>query len=230
MTNRSLAVFDIDGTLSDSVPLHQTAFLSVMEGFSFPSLNRDWASYTHHTDTAIFEEAWSSAYGRRPSLEERAEFHIRLESEFEETGRGRIIAEIAGAAAFVEHLRNAGWAVAFATGGLRKMSRRKLTAIGVKFADDLLVTASEYVTREELVVQAIEAARIHYAFTPGRVVSIGDGIWDLKTAAALGLHFLGVGTGSKAEILASAGATVVSDFRDRAAATASLQQCGLAQY
>jgi phosphoglycolate phosphatase-like HAD superfamily hydrolase len=115
-------------------------------------------------------------------------------------------------------------------GGLRKMSRRKLTAIGVKFAEDLLMTASEYVTREELVVQAIEAARIHYAFTPGRVVSIGDGIWDLKTAAALGLHFLGVGTGPKAEILASAGATVVSDFRDRAAATASLQQCGLAQY
>ena len=230
MTNRSLAVFDIDGTLSDSIPLHQTAFLSVMEGFSFPSLNRDWASYTHHTDTAIFEEAWVSAYGRRPSLEERAEFHTRLESEFEETSRGQIIAEIAGAAAFVGHLRDAGWAVAFATGGLRKMSRRKLSAIGVKFADDLLVTASEYVTREELVTQAIEAARVHYAFLPDKIVSIGDGIWDLKTAAALGLPFLGVGTGPKAEILARAGAMVVPDFRDKAATTASLEQCGQARY
>lgn len=153
-----------------------------------------------------------------------------MESEFEEASRGQIIAEIAGAAAFVEHLRDEGWAVAFATGGLRKMSRRKLSAIGIKFGDDLLVTASEYVTREELVTQAIEAARLHYAFTPGRVVSIGDGIWDLKTAAALGLHFLGVGTGPKGEILARAGATVVSDFRDKAAAATSLQQCGLAQY
>ena len=48
-----------------------------------------------------------------------------------------------------------------------------------------------------------------------RIVCIGDGVWDVRTAASLGLPCIGVGTAGRAERLAAAGATrVVPDFTD----------------
>ena len=48
-----------------------------------------------------------------------------------------------------------------------------------------------------------------------RIVCIGDGVWDVRTATSLGLPCIGVGTGGRAERLAAAGATrVVPDFTD----------------
>lgn len=41
---------------------------------------------------------------------------------------------------------------------------------------------------------------------------IFHGLWDLKTARNLGLQFLGIGFGKKAEQLREAGATVHKDF------------------
>lgn len=211
---RPLAVLDIDGTLTDTIPLHHAAFLSVMESFKFPNLDRNWAGYTHHTDTAIFEEAWLSAYGTNAASEHRQDFHTRLETAFARASSNVKIDEIAGARVFVGALRNGGWTVAFATGGLRELSKIKLTAVEIPFEEDVLVTASEYVTREELVAHAIVAAGEYYACKPSLIVSIGDGIWDLKTARLLGLPFLGIGTGPKADMLRDNGALVAPDFQD----------------
>lgn len=42
MTGSRIAVFDIDGTLTDSVALHQVAFLEAVASFVFPHLDTDW--------------------------------------------------------------------------------------------------------------------------------------------------------------------------------------------
>ena len=52
----SIAVFDIDGTLTDSVALHQAAFAEALQTFGFPALEMDWPNYQHHSDSAIFLE------------------------------------------------------------------------------------------------------------------------------------------------------------------------------
>ena len=223
-SGRRLAVLDIDGTLTDTIPLHHAAFLAAMESFAFPNLDRDWAGYTHHTDTAIFEEAWQRIHGINATLDQRAAFHARLEDEFARTSAGVTIREIAGAATFVQALRDRGWAVVFATGGLRKLSRTKLAGIGIPFVEEILVTASEHVTREELVTHAIIAANKHSGFEAAEIISIGDGIWDLKTAKALNLPFLGVGIGAKADELRDRGANVVPDFQDIPAVMAALDR------
>ena len=69
----------------------------------------------------------------------------------------------------------------------------------------MLVTASEHVTREEIVTAAIMAAISRHGGSPDRIVSVGDGLWDLKTAEALGLSFLGIGTGENALVLSDRG-------------------------
>jgi len=218
-----LAILDIDGTLTDTIEHHHAAMLGVMEGFSFPNLNRNWAEYRHHTDSAIFEEAWTRAGWREISAADHLNFSERFDRVFEQLRADFPIREIPGACRFVETLPRSGWGVAFATGGLRAPARIKLQIAGIPFAENLLVTASEYRTRTEIVTAAIEAASRHYGLTPRTVIALGDGIWDLETAAALGLDFLGVGSGAKAGSLAQRGARVVPDFRDLPAVFSALE-------
>ena len=48
-----------------------------------------------------------------------------------------------------------------------------------------------------------------------KTVSIGDGLWDVRTARRLNFTFLGVGCGESAAILDRAGAKhVIEDFAD----------------
>ena len=59
MSERSVIVLDIDGTLTDSVGQHQAAFKRALRSFPFDNLDTDWGGYRHHTDSGIFAEAWA---------------------------------------------------------------------------------------------------------------------------------------------------------------------------
>ncbi|WP_216856638.1 HAD family hydrolase [Acidisphaera sp. S103] len=212
-TAARLAILDIDGTLTDTVALHQAALEDAMRSFSFPALDTDWAGYRHHTDSGIFAEAWERAGWGSPAEADRRRLEDRFNQAFAALLPSHPIREIPGAAAFVELLRREGWRVSFATGGLREASCIKLQATGIPYTERLLATASEHLSREEIVSAAIHAAALDS--TGSLPVSVGDGLWDLLTAHALGVSFLGVGMGAKAQLLADRGATVVRDFLDQ---------------
>jgi phosphoglycolate phosphatase-like HAD superfamily hydrolase len=176
-----------------------------MESFAFPNLDRDWAGYRHHTDRAIFSEAWERSGRSRPSEANHRIFAERLVRQFEVERAALPVREIPGAAAFVTALREAGWRVVFATGGVRETARTKLQMAEIAFTEDLLITGSEHMTREELVVAALEAANGH-DLPVGNIVLVGDGLWDMRAAENLGLRFLGIGTDAKAKLLTDRGA------------------------
>jgi phosphoglycolate phosphatase-like HAD superfamily hydrolase len=61
-----------------------------------------------------------------------------------------------------------------------------------------------------------------------RVVSLGDGVWDVRTAAELRLPFIGIGSGERAERLRDAGAeTVLADLRDTNELLGALERAGV---
>jgi phosphoglycolate phosphatase-like HAD superfamily hydrolase len=219
---RGLAVFDIDGTIADTVEIHQTSLLAAMESFGIPRLNTNWSDYPNHTDAAIFDDAWLAGFGRPPSNEEREEFYRRMNADFDSASERASIREIAGATRFLESVRRERWGIAFATGGLRALSIKKLKALGVDFTGDILATSSESPARRALVSAAIASASRFYGFTPKTIVSFGDGRWDLETATALGLSFIGVGKGVKADYLRAHGAFVMPDFTNLPAAMEAL--------
>jgi phosphoglycolate phosphatase-like HAD superfamily hydrolase len=106
------------------------------------------------------------------------------------------IAEIEGAAQAIAWLQqNKNYAVAFATGSLTGPAVLKLTQAGISFIPELLVTANELQTRDEIVLTACRNAAAYYGQLPfRRTISVGDGMWDMKTAIANGLEFVGIGT------------------------------------
>jgi len=209
----SIAVFDIDGTLTDSVALHQTAFLRALETFGFADLERDWSKYQHHSDSAIFAEVWACVGWNGPAP--LVDLEDRYQEAFNEEMVKVELKEIPSAASFVASLADSQWLPVFATGSLRHGATRKMTAVNLPYDDALLVSASEHETREDIVRQAIRLGRAQLSQDqPDRIVSIGDGMWDLLTAKNLDVEFIGIASGAKEEALtgAGAGARVLADY------------------
>ncbi|CAB3754771.1 hypothetical protein GQ57_25145 [Burkholderia sp. MSh2] len=213
MKAERILVLDIDGTLTDSVAVHQSAFLAAMQALRLPALDTDWGSYPHHTDTGILAHALSSNGWGPMSASAVASFEQDVDRHFVDALSRQELREIRGAGIFVREAMASGWGIVFATGGGRRVSERKLRAVGIPFDDDLLVTASEYPSRTDLVAAAVERARRHYSVGAAcRTVSVGDGRWDLEVAEYLGLEFVGIGIPPKSDVLTTRGALVFPDL------------------
>ncbi|KAF1042738.1 MAG: hypothetical protein GAK35_02548 [Herbaspirillum frisingense] len=218
----SILVLDIDGTLTDSVALHQEAFLGAMQALGLSRLDANWGAYPQHTDTGIFAEAIARDAAQSKRHEVTA-FEADLASRFAALLRNRRIEEIPGARAFVEAANASEWGVVFATGGIRGVSGDKLRAIGIDVDDELLLTASEWANRTELVAAAIARAKTYYGIAaPCTVLSIGDGRWDWDVARRLDIRFLGVGRSASAGVLEGLGARVMPDWTDAMSVLAGL--------
>jgi len=212
-----LIVFDIDGTLLHSVATHKLAMAEAMAASDLVHKDPEWSNYVNHTDSGVFYEAYERSFGGPPSAAECRDFEALFQTCYDRTRMADTDVEIPGAMALLRQLEGSGdWLVAYATGSYRGPAQDKLELLGVASRSCVLVTASEFRTRRDIVAEAVRRRLAGVEHEPrGRVISVGDGPWDARTAADLGLHFIGVGNAEKAPLLIELGArTVVPDFVD----------------
>jgi len=203
---KNLIVFDIDGTLTDSVTKHIKAFKKTLLEMGVSEIKSNFGTFKHHTDSfiskAIFEANQNKAFSK-------VEFDV-FEKGLTEKLSKQTVNEIAGAKQLIDKLKNsADFGFCFATGSLRKPAEYKLNTVGIPFEDWQLVTSDCIYDREGIVSKAIENASKYYN-TPKfeRIISVGDGLWDLLTAKNLELEFIGIGLINE-KILIENGAEVV---------------------
>lgn len=126
-------------------------------------------------------------------------------------------AEIRGARAALKSLKeNSEWAVAIATGCWRESALLKLKAANIDPEGIPAAYAEDGLSREDILKAAVSRSlEQHEVSSFERIVSIGDGLWDIRTAGRLNFAFLGIGCGESATRLEQAGAThVIEDFSD----------------
>lgn len=204
-------VFDIDGTLTDSVEVHQEAFKKAIKEIGLSETGPSFSEYLHHTDSYIVRTLYESTTGKPFDEPTKILFEDILYREICKNDTR----EIEGAADFLKHLsHNTEFGVCFATGSLLKPAVWKLRQAGIDFEPSLLVTANHFEERENIVLKAIENAGEFYAAANfERIISWGDGLWDLKTAGLLALEFIGIGEKHK-ELLRQNGAVqLFTDFK-----------------
>jgi len=196
-----IAIFDIDGTLTQSQSVDNACFVQAFEiEFGIRDVDTDWSIYPHTTERALTSEILRRAVGREPTEREVALHRQRFLSLLRERSTG--IEEIPGARRFLDELGQRGWRVAVATGAWSHSARVKLRAAG--FRDDLpLACCDDASSREEIVLKAIDLAG-----GTGPVILFGDAVWDVRTAAALNLPIIGVGDD------ASGATATIEDFSD----------------
>lgn len=191
MEKKNLIVFDIDDTLTKSENQHQTAFVEAMISSGITEINKDWKSYKNMTDSYILKKNYERSFNKEfdfslmPPFEEKMTAHLLKLSETEEiSGAGNIIDFF---------MKETNYAICFATGSLLEPALIKLQQAQINFIPDVVETASSFYTREEIVTAAINKAKSYFSVENfENIISVGDGIWDLRTAKNLDLHFLGI--------------------------------------
>jgi phosphoglycolate phosphatase-like HAD superfamily hydrolase len=195
---KKLLVFDIDGTLTDSVRIHQQSFLKALSDFGIPSESIGLNNFKHHTDHYIFKQLYAQ-YHPDFSSDVLVKFEEKLTAYIQEEDP---IEEIPGASDLLRNLqRDENTCICFATGSLKGPALLKLNALGLDYAFDLLVCSNDFEEREAIVEKAIEQAQLYYKQNRfDRIISIGDGLWDLRTAKTVGLEFIGIGNTHKSRL------------------------------
>lgn len=215
-----LAIFDIDGTLTNTNKVDDECFVRAFaETYEITKMSTDWAAYPHTTDSGIAFHVLFEKFGREPNDAELD----RLRERFMDLMRQRCrlassaFAEIAGASVALSRLkREPDWALAIATGCWRESALLKLAAAKLEVAEIPAGYAEDGLSRESILKAAVSRSLIRYRESGfEKIVSIGDGVWDVRAARREEFAFLGVGTGAAAEGLRRAGAGhVVNNLGD----------------
>jgi len=215
-----LVVFDLDGTLTQTNAVDEDCFVRAFEeALQLTELNRNWNEYEYVTDQGILFQIFMERLGRHPAIEE----HERVVTRFIELLSVRYssdiseFAEVPGASRLIHRLRSeSDWAIAIATGAWRRSAEFKIGRARLPVTDLPSAFAEDGPSRDNLVRTAIDRALIHYQQSRfERIISVGDALWDVKTARNLGLPFLGIANGARAALLRHNGAShVIEDYRD----------------
>jgi phosphoglycolate phosphatase-like HAD superfamily hydrolase len=213
-----LAIFDVDGTLVNIHKIEEDCFVRTFaEEFGIVRINCNWSEYIHVTEPGIVSQIFQEKLGRIPSdkdfLTIKKHF-LKLLQKACET-HPNLFFEIPGSAKVISQLKvDSDWSIAIATGSWRDPALFKLEKADIEITGIPFVSGDDEFSREAIVKASIEKAKNLYQIENfKKIVSIGDGIWDIKTAAKLGISFVGIAKGREAEKLLNLGCDrVVENF------------------
>lgn len=184
-------IFDIDGTLIDSMSIDtEQYFLSIEDVLGPVKIRQDLTDYDHVTDTGILTQLFEDngrVAGPKEIANIQSVFVERLKRAIENEGPFRAID---GAAEFFGKARvRSDTRVAIATGGWRRSAMLKLQSAGIDFDGTHLVTSDDASARVEIMRLAID--RLGKDFES--ITYFGDAEWDRRACKDLGWKFVAVG-------------------------------------
>ena len=215
-----LAIFDIDGTLTETNEVDDKCFVRAFAAsHQITDIETDWTKYAHVTDSGLVSEIFNQRLGRSPNEEDFLTFKsCFIENLNESASKDKtLFAEVLDAKAMLEKLRlEKDWAIALATGSFYDSAKLKLEKAKIDVKDFPIGTADDAVSREKILQTATEKSLEKNGLKKfEKIVSIGDGVWDVRAAKNLSLDFIGIASGKRAEALREEGANyIIKDFRD----------------
>lgn len=187
-----LAVFDIDGTLTELSPESDVCFVRAIKSLAGSTdLSENWREYTHVSDSGILDAIFRKHVGRPPTAEEDRTIQERYAAAL--AADGVETRPLPGALAFFEMLRmDDEWNVAIATGNWLCAARWKLERAGFAHEGLAMATANDAMARADILRTAVERAGLGDD-EANRPVYLGDGTWDREAAKEAGIPFIAVG-------------------------------------
>ena len=191
-----LAIFDIDGTITNTNAVDERCFLSAFSEYLDIDIRQNrWQSFRHVTESNIAEEIFENVMGRKPSEKEYQDlielFVNKLREELQSNPEH--FEEVSGVKSFFNHLiESEHFHVSIATGSWSSSAELKLDAIQLDYSDIPLAHCDDFITREEITLDAIRKSKLKYEREFDDIIYFGDGIWDFKTCRNLGIRFIGI--------------------------------------
>jgi HAD superfamily hydrolase (TIGR01509 family) len=212
-------LFDLDGTLVDSVGTRIDAWLQALDQSGFPTTSDQLAPMIGLDGRRLAREV--AAVAGRPIDEARSEEIDRLSGEiYERINRPR---PLPGVADVVAAIGDAGLKWAIATSSRKDQVKTSVDALGLE--DEPTILDASHVKHAKPEPDLLLYAAQELDVEPARCWYVGDSTWDMVSAVAAGMIAIGVTAGSAVDgkALRSAGAAVVvHGLPDLAAAIAQL--------
>ncbi|WP_424967654.1 HAD family hydrolase [Dinoroseobacter sp. S375] len=213
-------LFDLDGTLLASDPLHARAF---MDQFAAHGREIDEAFYNTRIhgrlNAEIFAEFFPSADGAAMAEEKEAAFRDLL---------GHDAPPMPGLLALLDRADRAGWAKAVVTNAPRVNAEFMLSSIGVAARFDTLVVSDECSAGKPDPAPYLEGLR-RVGAQPDTALAFEDSPSGIRAAVAAGIPTLGLRSTLDDATLRAAGATAtLADFTDPALGPLLDRQSGAA--
>jgi phosphoglycolate phosphatase-like HAD superfamily hydrolase len=188
LATQNLAVFDIDGTLTQTMAASDAVFARVLgEVLQCQVTERDWEDCKHVTDAGVLAHVLNThgrsslVYHELQVFKQRYVHALKIELLSAQP--------VAGAQAAIDAICAAeDWSLAIATGNWLEPAQHKLEICGLAVGGVPIATSSDSHDRTEILRLAI--ARSGF---PERVVYLGDREWDRRAAAELGVGFIALG-------------------------------------
>ena len=214
-------IFDLDGTLIDTVYAHVFAWQRALAEAGLPI--EGWRIHRRiGMSGGLFTRAVARELGRPLSDAEVDQIQRRHGELFRELMPER--RPLPGAVALIAHLREIGVPFGIGTSGRRPEIDASLDALGIP--GDVVVVERGDVLRAKPEPDLFLACQERMGVEIRDVTVVGDAVWDLLAARRAGMLSVGLLTGGYGEDeLARAGAFRV--YRDPAELDASLDELGI---
>lgn len=211
MTTDILYIFDIDGTLTDSVPTYLKVITKVLADVGIKNIDTDYDNYLHHTDRYALEYNYERNFGKKTPDSLRNELDELLAQELRKHDP---VLEIPGARDLLLQFQKREIPFSYGTGAFPKATAIKMKDANIPFIPEVLATSITSVSRVGFVKEAIEKSKTYYNVSFfEKIVAVGDGLWDLKAAQELNIDFLGIGVKNKEVLLQNGCTNWVKDFK-----------------
>lgn len=210
-----LTLFDIDGTLMDSVQTDDACFIQTFgELYGMELGEVDWNGFPHVTDAGLTEALFVRAFERGASAEEVAEVKERFEALLR--ARKEEFIAVKGALDFLKELvARPDVELGFATGGWAETAMLKCQTVGLDLGAYLHRTSNDHFDRAEITRMVMQdAMERHGEHAFSRITYFGDGLWDYRTTQSLGIDFVGVDIHGNGKLNAAGAEHVLRDFSD----------------
>ena len=205
-----LAIFDIDGTLTDTHGYDRHFFRALESELGVAGIRDALDRWRHVTDEGIAEEVFE-VHDREPD----ADAFERIKADYDAALAADLTAAhpMPGAQGILDFLHGRDdWRIAVATGNWEHAAARKLAAAGVEVGDVPVVGCDGRPSREAVLLHAYdESVRRHGAFE--HHVYIGDAAWDVRTCRNLAWNFVGL-HGDRERLLGLGATHVLADYLD----------------
>jgi HAD superfamily hydrolase (TIGR01509 family) len=214
-------IFDLDGTLIDSVYAHTLAWQRTFAGFGL-----EVPAYSIHRRIGMSGELLLKAVARERARSIRKAEINRLEKTHATWLRriAPISPPLPGARELMAYLRKAKIAHGIATSGKRSALGKSLLALGV--TGSTVVIDGDMVEQVKPEPEIFLSCQQRLQVEPANCLIVGDAIWDVHAARRAGILSVGVLTGGfGAQELYNAGAMRV--YRDTAELLMRIDELGI---
>ncbi len=180
-------LWDMDGTLVDSLPLHWRAWRQIAEAEGFPLAYDQFIGTLGKRNDEILQ-GW---FGPAMDTATRSRLGLAKEARYRELVRSEGIAPLPGAAEWIARLRAAGWKQAIATSAPRLNEEAVVDALGLAGLFDARVSAED-VTHGKPHPEVFLTAAARLGVPPDRAIVVEDAAAGIEAGRRAGMRTIGV--------------------------------------